>query len=95
MANAAFNKNRTLLTSILDLELWKKLVKCYIWSVALYGAETWTLQKLHQKYLESFEIWCWRSWTDCVNNEAVLHRGKEHSSNNKMKEGQLDWAHIV
>jgi hypothetical protein len=22
---------------------WKKLGKCYIWSIALYGAETWTL----------------------------------------------------
>jgi hypothetical protein len=26
-----------------DLNLRKKLVKCYIWSVALCGAETWTL----------------------------------------------------
>jgi hypothetical protein len=48
----------------------------------LYGAETWTLRKLDQKYLETFEIWRWRrmkkkSWTDRVNNEAVLHRVKE------------------
>ena len=43
MAKAAFNKKRTLFTSILDLEWRKKLVKCYIWSIALYGAETWTL----------------------------------------------------
>jgi len=27
-------------TSTLDLELKKKLVKCYIWSIALYGVET-------------------------------------------------------
>jgi hypothetical protein len=40
MAKAAFNKRKTLFTSKLDLELWKKLVKCYIWSIALYGAET-------------------------------------------------------
>jgi len=40
MANAAFNKKRTLFTSTLDLELRKKLVKCYVWSTALYGAET-------------------------------------------------------
>jgi hypothetical protein len=53
---AAFNRKKTLLTSKLDLELRKKLVKCYIWSIASYGAETWTLQKLDQKYLESFEI---------------------------------------
>jgi hypothetical protein len=48
----------------------------------LHGAETWTLQKLDQKYLESFEMWRWRrkekvSWMDHVNNEAVLHRVKE------------------
>jgi len=35
MAKAAFNKKRTLCTSTLDLELRKKLVKCYVWSVAL------------------------------------------------------------
>jgi hypothetical protein len=40
MANAAFNKLRNLFTSTLDLELRKKLVKCYVWSTALYGAET-------------------------------------------------------
>jgi hypothetical protein len=60
MAKAAFNRKKTLFTSKLDLELRKKLVVCYIWSIALYGAETWTLRKLDQKYLESFEMWCWR-----------------------------------
>jgi hypothetical protein len=40
MAKAAFNKNRNPFTSKLDLNLRKKLVKCYIWSMALYGAET-------------------------------------------------------
>jgi hypothetical protein len=44
MAKAAFNKKRTPFTSTLDLELRKKLVKCYVWSIALYGAETWTLR---------------------------------------------------
>jgi len=38
MAKAAFNK-KTLFTSTLDLELRNKLVNCYIWSIALYGAE--------------------------------------------------------
>jgi hypothetical protein len=43
MAKAAFNK-KTLFTS--KLEIMKKLVKCYIWSIALYRAETWTPRKL-------------------------------------------------
>jgi len=57
-------------------------VKCYIWSIALYGAETWTLRAVDKKHLESFEMWRWRrmekiSWTDHVRNEQVLLRFKE------------------
>jgi hypothetical protein len=56
----------------------EKLVKCYIWSIALYGAQTGTLREVDQKYLE---MWCWRmmekiSWTDHVRNK-VLQRVKE------------------
>jgi hypothetical protein len=32
---------KTRLTSKMDVNLRKKLVKCYIWSIPLYGAETW------------------------------------------------------
>jgi len=82
MAKAAFSKKRALFTSTMDLELRKKLVKCYVWSIALYGAETWTVRAVGQKYLESFEMWCWRrmekiSWTHRVRNEDVLLRVKE------------------
>ena len=54
----------------------------YIWSMALYGAETWTLRAADQKYLESFEMWCWRkmekiSWIEHVRNEEVLLRVNE------------------
>jgi uncharacterized protein YciW len=48
--------SQTLFTSKLDLELRKKLVKYHNWSIALYSAQAWTLQKLDQKYLESFEM---------------------------------------
>jgi hypothetical protein len=82
MAKAAFNKTVVVFTSILVLELRKKLVKCYILSISLYGAEIWTLRAVDQKYLESFEMWCWRrmekiSWADHVRNEEVLLRVKE------------------
>jgi hypothetical protein len=60
---------RKLFTSKLHLNLRKELVKYYIWSIVLYGAETWALRKVDQKYLERFEMWCWRRmdkvvWTD-------------------------------
>jgi len=59
MAKAAFIKKKALFTSKLDLNLRKKLVKCYVWSMDFYGAEIWTLRAADQKYLESFEMWCW------------------------------------
>jgi hypothetical protein len=73
VAKAVFKKKKAFFTSKLDLNLRKKLIKCYIWSIALYGAETWTLRKVDQKYLESFEMWYWGrmekiSWTDRVRN---------------------------
>jgi hypothetical protein len=82
VAKAAFNKKRALFTGTLDSELRTKPVKCYVWSIALYGAETWTLPAVDQKHLESFGMWCWRgmekiSWTDRVRNEEVLLRVKE------------------
>jgi hypothetical protein len=58
MAKSAFNRQETIFTRKLDLNLRKKLVKCYTWSIAWYGAQTWTLQKVDQKYLESFKVWC-------------------------------------
>jgi hypothetical protein len=39
----------------IGLKCKEKLVKCYIWSRAVYGAETWTLRKTDQKYLESLK----------------------------------------
>jgi len=74
---AAFNKKRAIFTNKLDLELRKKLVKCYIWSISSYGAETWTLRAVDEKHLESFEMWYWRSmekisWTDHVRNKDVF-----------------------
>ena len=43
----------------------------FVWSVALYGAETWTLRRKEQKRLEAFEVWIWRrmervKWTDKI-----------------------------
>jgi len=102
MAKAAFNKKRTLFTSTLDLELRKELVKYYIWSIALYGVETWTLRAVDQKHLGSFKMWCWRrmekiSWTDQVRNEEVLLRVKEQRNIlHEIRKRKVNWiGHIL
>jgi hypothetical protein len=51
MPKAAFSNNKKFVVR-------KRLVKCYTWSIALYGAEHWTLRKADQIYLESFKMWC-------------------------------------
>jgi len=102
ITETAFNKKRSLFTSTLDLELRKKLVKCYVWSIAVYGAETWTLWAVDQKNLESFEMWCWRrmekiSWTDHVRNEEVLLRVKEQRNIlHEIRKRKVNWiGHIL
>ena len=55
-AKEAFNRKRSIFCGPLEKELRKRLVKCFVWSVALYGAETWTLRRNEQKRLEAFEM---------------------------------------
>jgi hypothetical protein len=89
-------KNQKVLKLInLKLFIWY-LCRCvfYVAIEGLYGAETWTLRKMDQKYLESFKMWCWRrmekiSWTDRVRYEEVLHRVKERNIVHTIKEGRL------
>jgi len=80
----------------------KKLVKCYIWSMALYGAENWTLRTADQKHLESLEMWCWRrmekiSWADRVKNEEVLLRVNEQKNIlHEIRKRKSNWiGHIL
>jgi hypothetical protein len=39
----------------------------------VYGAENWSLRKVEQKYLGSFEMWCWRR----MDGEDRLDRSSE------------------
>jgi len=66
MVKAAFNKMKALFTSTLDLKLRKKLAKCYIWSIALYGAETWMLWAVDQKHLKILKCDTGEGWKRSV-----------------------------
>ena len=101
-AKAAFNNMKNLSTSTMDLELRKKPVKYFIWSMALYGTETWTVRVVDQKHLECFEMWCWRkmekiSRTDHVRNEEVLLRVNEQRNIlHEIRKRKANWiGHIL
>ena len=69
-------------------------------NITFYGAEIRILWKVHQKYLESFEMSWGRlekiSWTDHVGDEEVLHRVKEERNIlHTIKRRKSNWiAHI-
>jgi hypothetical protein len=64
--------------------------------MALYGAETWDTD---QKYIKSFEIWCWRmddmSWMFCVKNE-VRHSDKgERKILQAINRKKVKWTGLI
>jgi hypothetical protein len=53
------------------------VMKSLVWSVFLYGAESWTIRKADRNRIEAFEMWCWRrllgvSWRERRTNVSVL-----------------------
>jgi len=86
MAKTAINK-KTPFISKLDLNLRKKLVKCNIWSIALYDAKIWTLRKVGRKCMDSFEM-CLRRSVRLYEKQSITKRqgGQEYPTYNKKKE---------
>jgi len=73
--------NMTWLLTCHDLSLKTKirLAKCYVWSILLYGCETWTLTSTLEKKVRSFEMWTYRriarvSWKEKKTNQQVLEK---------------------
>ena len=96
MGKNSFNRRKTLFTSKMDIGLKKRLIKCFVWSVVLYAAETWTLRKQNIKRLEAFEMWLWRrmlriKWMDKISNKEILKNiGEKRSLINNIKCCLLD-----
>ena len=93
ITKAAFNKKKTLFTSKLDLNLRKKLVKSYVWSMAVYGAESWMLRATDQKRLESLKCGAAEGWRRSVGpimwemKECYSQWAEEYPTWNKKTEG--------
>ena len=53
------------------------LVKVMVFSIVMYGCESWTIKKPELQRIDDFELWCWRrllriSWTARRSNESIL-----------------------
>ena len=75
LAKNAFSNIRNLLTNRkLSIKIRKRFLKCYVWSVLLYGCETWTMGKMEEQKVQAAEMWFYRrmlkvSWTQKRTNE--------------------------
>ena len=54
-----------------------RLVKAMVFSVVMYGCESWTVKKAEHRRIDAFELWCWRRllrvpWTTRRENQSVL-----------------------
>ena len=86
---------KVLTSKKIALKLRHRLLVCYIFSVILYGCETWTLTKPLIDKLEACEMWFFRrmgkiSWKEKTTNQAVLTKlNLKRSLMNTIKERKL------
>ena len=53
------------------------LVKAMVFSIVMYGCESWTIKKAECQRIDAFELWCWRRllrvpWTAGRPNLSIL-----------------------
>ena len=53
------------------------LVKAMVFSVVMYGCESWTIKKAEHQIIDAFELWCWIRllrvpWTAKRSNQSIL-----------------------
>ena len=54
-----------------------RLVKAMVFSVVMYGGESWTMKKAECRSIDAFELWCWTRllrvpWTARRSNQSIL-----------------------
>ena len=54
-----------------------RLVKGMVFSMVMYGCESWTIKKAEHQRIDAFELWCWRRllrvlWTSRRSNQSIL-----------------------
>ena len=54
-----------------------RLVKAMVFPVVMYGCESWTMKKAKCRWIDDFELWCWRRilrvpWTVRKSNQTIL-----------------------
>ena len=82
---AVTNLDIVLKSRAVTLPIKVHIVKVMVFSVAMYGYESWTMKKAVHQRIDAFELWCWRKllrvpWTGRSSNQSILREiGPEYS----------------
>ena len=71
------NLNSILKSRDITLPTKVHLVKAMVYSVVMYGCESWIMKKAEHRRIDAFELWCWRrllriSWTARRSNQSIV-----------------------
>ena len=71
------NRDRILKSRDIILPTKVYLVKSTVFSVVMYGCESWIIKKAEHQRTDAFELWCWRRllrvpWTARRSNQSIL-----------------------
>ena len=89
------SRDITLLTEV-------RLVKAMVFPVVMYECESWIIKKTERRWINAFELWCWRRllrvpWTARGSNQAILKEiSPEYSLEGLMLKLKLQYfGHLI
>ena len=79
-----------------------RLVKAMVFSVVMYGCESWTIKKAEHWRIDAFQLWCWRRlfrvpWTARRSSQSILKKiSPEYSLEGLMLKLKLQYfSHLM
>ena len=78
------------------------IVKAVVFSVVMYGCESWTIKRAEHQRIDAFELWCWRRllrvpWIARRSNQSILKEiSPEYSLEGLMLKLKLQYfSHLI
>ena len=68
---AMTNLDSILKSRDITLPIKVRIVKTMVFSVVVYGCESWTIKKAERRRIDAFELWCWRRLESPLDSKEI------------------------
>ena len=92
------NLDRVLKSRDITLPTKVRIVKAIVFSVVMYGCESWSIKKAENQGINAFQLWCWRRllrvpWAARRSNLSILKESSsEYSLEGLKAEAPVLWS---